>query len=99
VIAYQEQIGWHLAMCGYISKYWRLAVSLNPHLKEDNVKGEAWIQKTVMLLWSFAQEMWEHQHDVLHDTQLEYSCHMRDAEINDAITKLYSKVDMYSAED
>jgi hypothetical protein len=34
-----------------------------------------------MLLWSFAQEMWEHQNDVLQDTQLEDSCQMRDAEI------------------
>jgi hypothetical protein len=51
-IADQEQIGWHLVMCGYMSKYWQLAVSANPNLKEDNDKGdEVWIQKTVMLLW------------------------------------------------
>jgi hypothetical protein len=42
-------------------------------LKEDNNIGEVWIQKTVMLLWDFAQEMWEHQNSVLHNTQLEAS--------------------------
>jgi hypothetical protein len=35
----------------YMSKYWQLAVSANQNLKEDNDKGEVWIQKTVMLLW------------------------------------------------
>jgi hypothetical protein len=43
--------------------------------------------------------MWEHCNDVLHDMQLEVSCAMPDAEINNVITKLYEKVDMYSAED
>jgi hypothetical protein len=28
-IADQEQIGWHMAMQGYLSKHWRLAVSAN----------------------------------------------------------------------
>jgi hypothetical protein len=31
--------------------------------------------------------------------ELEVSCAMQDAEINDVITKLYEKVDTYSAED
>jgi hypothetical protein len=45
----------------------------------------------------FAHEMlWEHQNAILHNTQLEASQLMRDA---DAITKLYDKVDTYSAED
>jgi hypothetical protein len=52
-----------------------------------------------MLLWDFAHKMWEHQNSVLHDTKLEASCAMRDAEINDASTKLYEKVNTYSAED
>jgi hypothetical protein len=30
---------------GYISKYWHLAVSVNPNLKADNDKGEVWIQR------------------------------------------------------
>jgi hypothetical protein len=42
--------------------------------------------------------MWEHRNDVLHNTQLESSRMMRNAEINDAITKLYEKVDTYAAE-
>jgi hypothetical protein len=52
-----------------------------------------------MLLWDFAHAMWEHRNDVLHDTQLEVSHAMQDAEINNVITKLYEKVDTYSAED
>jgi hypothetical protein len=39
----QEQIGWHLAMHGYISTYWKLTVSATPHLEEDNKKGDDWI--------------------------------------------------------
>jgi hypothetical protein len=41
----------------------------------------------------------EHQNAVLHNTQLESSRMIQNAEINDAITKLYNKVDTYSAED
>jgi hypothetical protein len=52
-----------------------------------------------MLLWDFAHKMWEHQNSVLHDTKLEASHVMPDAEINDAITKLYEKVNSYSTED
>jgi hypothetical protein len=52
-----------------------------------------------MLLWDFAHEMWENRNSVLHDTKLEASRVMRDAEINDAITKLYEKVNTHSAED
>jgi hypothetical protein len=47
-------------MRGYLSKHWRLAVSANRHLEENNDKGEVWVRKTVMLLWDFAHEMWEH---------------------------------------
>jgi hypothetical protein len=43
--------------------------------------------------------MWEHWNSVLHDTKLEASRAMHDAEIDDAITKLYEKVDRYSTED
>jgi hypothetical protein len=99
VIADQEQIGWHMAMQGYLSKHWRLAVSVNWHLEENNDKGDVWVHKTVMLLWDFAHEMWEYWNSVLHDTKLEASRAMHDAEINDAITKLYEKVDTYSTED
>jgi hypothetical protein len=99
VIADQEQIGWHVAMRGYLSNNWRLAVSVNCHLEEDNDKGKARVHITVMSLLDFAREMCEHRNSVLHDMQLEVSCAMQDAEINDVITKLYEKVDTYSAED
>jgi hypothetical protein len=95
----QQRIGWHLAMRGYLSKHWQLAVSANRHLAEDNDKGEVWVRKTVMLLWDFAHEKWEHRNSVLHDTNLAASQAMHEAEINDAITKLYDKVDTYSADD
>jgi hypothetical protein len=98
-ISDQEWIGWHLAMRGYLSKYWSMAVTANHHLKEDNDKGRAWVRKTMLQLWEFSHEMWEHRNDVLHNTQLESSRMMRNAEINDAITKLYEKVDTYAAED
>jgi hypothetical protein len=42
-IADQEEIGWHLAIRGYLSKYWGLAVSANHHLEANNDKGEVWV--------------------------------------------------------
>jgi hypothetical protein len=71
-MADQDRIGWHLAMRGYLSKYWKRAVSANWFLEEN---------------------------EVLHNTALESSRKMRDADINDAITKLYEKKDTYAAED
>jgi hypothetical protein len=90
-IADQTKIGWHLAMQGYLSEPWGLAVSENRHLEENNNKGEVWARKTVLQLWAFTHEMWEHQNLVLHDTQLEFSRRMRDAKINNAIVKLYER--------
>jgi hypothetical protein len=86
-------------MQGYLSKHWGLAVSANCHLEENNDKGEVWAQKTVLQLWAFTHEMWEHQNLVLYDTQLKFSRRMRDAKINNAIVKLYDKTKSYSAED
>jgi hypothetical protein len=43
--------------------------------------------------------MWEHRNEVLHNTELESSRKMQDADINDAITKLYKKKDTYAAKD
>jgi len=43
--------------------------------------------------------MWEHPNAVLHDTQLEASRKIRDADINDEITKLYKNIESYAAED
>jgi hypothetical protein len=42
-ISDQEWIRWHLAMRGYLSKYWSMVVAANHHLKEDNDKGRAWV--------------------------------------------------------
>jgi hypothetical protein len=58
----------HLAMRGYLSKSWGLAVSANHHLDANNDKGEAWVWKTVLQLWTFTNEMWEHRNSVLHNT-------------------------------
>jgi hypothetical protein len=55
--------------------------------------------KPVLQLWAFAHEMWEHQNSVLHNTLLEFSRRMRDANINNAIVKLYGKVESYLADD
>jgi hypothetical protein len=53
----------------------------------------------LLCCYEIAHKMWEHRNSVLHDMKLEASCVMHDAEINDAITKLYEKVDTYSTED
>jgi hypothetical protein len=71
----QGRIGWHLAMRGYLSKFWGLAVSANHHLQDNNDKGEVWVWKTILHLWDFGHEMWEHQNAVLHSMPLEsYGC-------------------------
>jgi hypothetical protein len=49
----QEWIGWHMAMQGYLSRHWKLAISANHHLEENNDKGKVWVRKTAMLLWDF----------------------------------------------
>jgi hypothetical protein len=56
----KTEFGWHKAMRGCLSKHWRLAISANHHLEENNDKGEVWVCKAVMLLWDFAHEMWDH---------------------------------------
>jgi hypothetical protein len=47
-------------MRGYLNVNWPLAVSANPYVVDDNDKGQVWVHKTVMLLWSFTHDMWEH---------------------------------------
>jgi hypothetical protein len=98
-LADQECIGWQLAMRGYLSKYWGLAVAANRHLKENNDKGIVWVRKTILQIWEFSHEMWEHRNAVLHDMQFESSQTVQNAEINDGITKLYVQVDAYVAKD
>jgi len=99
VLEDQERIGWRFGMQGYLSRHWGLAVSANTHLKEDNNKGDAWSRKAILQLWEFSREMWEHRNAVLHDMQLEASRRIQDADLNDAITKLYEKIDTYAAQD
>ena len=98
-LAEQEQIGWHLAMRGYLSRHWALAIAANPRSKEDNDRGETWTRKTILQLWEFSREMWEHRNSILHDSQLEASRKIRDAQINDEITKLYANIDNYDVAD
>ena len=95
----QERVGWHLATRGRLSKRWSMAVAANHHLKEDNDKGIAWVRKTTLQLWEFSREMWEHRNDALRNAQLESSRATRNSEINDAIAKLYERVDTCAAED
>jgi hypothetical protein len=41
----QTRIGWHLAMQGYLSKYWGLAVSANHLLQRIMTKGKCGFEK------------------------------------------------------
>jgi hypothetical protein len=43
--------------------------------------------------------MWVHRNEVLHNMQLESSRKMLEADVNDAIMKIYAKVNTYLAED
>jgi hypothetical protein len=86
-------------MRGFLSKYWGLTVSANLHLEDNNDKGEDWVRKTILHLWDFGHEMWEHRNAMLHNMQLESSRKMLEADVNDAIMKIYVKVDTYLAED
>ena len=53
----------------------------------------------ILQLWEFSREMWEHHNLILHNSQLEASHKIRDAQINDEITKLYANIDNYNATD
>ena len=98
-LAEQEQISWHLAMQGYLSQHWALAIAANPRSKEDNDRGKIWTRKTILQLWEFSREIWEHRNSILHDSQLKASHKIWDAQINDEIMKLYANIDNYDATD
>jgi hypothetical protein len=98
-LAEQEQIGWHLAIWGYLSRYWSIAISSNPRLKKDSNQGNVWSCKTILQLWEFSREIWEHHKAVLHDHQIESSGRIHDAQINDEIMKLYEIIDSYDVSD
>lgn len=110
----QEQIGWHLAMRGYVSRHWKKAVAANPRLvsvepvsTEDKTKrkptpeeaADNWMRKLLLHLWEFGYAMWEHRNNVLHDAQLEASRRIRDAAMNEEIIKLYGNANKYAAQD
>jgi hypothetical protein len=56
----QAQIGWHLAMHGYLSRHCGVAIMAHPVTLQYNDHGKNWTRKTILLLWNFADEMWEH---------------------------------------
>jgi hypothetical protein len=72
---------------------------LNPRLKKDNDQGNVWSCKTILQLWEFSHEMWEHCNTILHDHQIESSRQIHDAQINDKITKLCKNIDSYNVSD
>jgi hypothetical protein len=95
----QGQIGWHLAMRGYLSWHWGLAVMEHPVTALSKDQGKNWIWKMILLLWNFANAMWEHCNTILRNHEFEASRMIRDADINDAITNLYANIETYNVED
>ena len=95
----QERIGWHLAMRGYLSRHWGLAVMAHPASAQSKDQGKNWARKTILLLWNFADAMWEHRNTILHNHELEASRKIRDADINEEISKLYANIETYDVED
>jgi hypothetical protein len=79
-------------MHGYLNRYWSIAISLNPWLKKDNNQGNVWSCKTLLQIWEFSCEMWEHHNTILHNHQIKSSRQIRDTQINDEITKLYENI-------
>jgi hypothetical protein len=55
-ISDQDCIGWHLAMRGYLSKYWSIAVVANQHLEAVNDKGVVLVHKTPFSNFGNSQE-------------------------------------------
>jgi hypothetical protein len=88
----QAQIGWHLAMCGYLSRHWGAAIMAHPVTAKSKDQGKNWTLKMILLLWNFADEMWEHRNAILHNHELEALRMIRDADINNVITKLYANI-------
>jgi hypothetical protein len=62
-------------------------------------QGKSWTWKMILLLWNFANAMWEHRNTILHNHELEASRTIRDADINDVITKLYANIETYNVAD
>jgi len=104
-LAEQTAIGWHLGIRGYLSRHWAIATSANPkfkpskHFTKASDLGRNWGRQALLQLWNFAEEMWEHRNNVLHDTSIEASRMIRDAEINKEIEHLYDQVETFASED
>jgi hypothetical protein len=62
---------------------------VHPVTVQSKDQGKNWRRKTILLLWNFADEMWEHRNKVLHGHELEASRKIHDTDINEAISKLY----------
>jgi hypothetical protein len=59
-LAEQEQIGLHLAMQGYLSQYWSIAISSNPRLKKDY---ESRGMFSTEMIPSLMAKPWHHFHN------------------------------------
>jgi hypothetical protein len=77
--------------CGGIlaSRHWGLGVMAYPVTAQLKDQGKNWTWKMILLLWNFADAMWEHRNTILHNHELGASRTIRDADINDVITKPY----------
>jgi hypothetical protein len=95
----QAQIGCTLAMHGYLSRHWGAAIMAHAVTLQSKDQGKDWTRKTILLLWNFADKMWEHWNAILHNHELEASRRIQDTDINDAITKLYANIATYDVAD
>jgi hypothetical protein len=86
-------------MRGYLSRHWGAAIMAHPMTAKSKDQGKNWTRKMILLLWNFANEMWEHQNLILHNHELEASRMIQDTDINDAITKLYANIETYDVAD
>lgn len=104
-------IGWHIGVRGYLSLHWALAAQANPRLKDADLFyvdankiirrhiAKSWARKVLLRLWDFTKEMRKHRNDVFHDSKLEASRQIRDANINNEIKKLYDNKASYDVTD
>jgi hypothetical protein len=80
-------------MRGYLSWRWGAAIMAHPVTAKLKDQGKNWTWKMILLLWNFANEMLEHWNAILHNHELEALRIIWDADINNAITKLYANIE------
>ena len=100
----QGKIGWEQGFRGYLSKHWAHAITLNTELDEKSPSkrkeiGDTWARKMILQLWKYADEMWEHRNNKLHNTKLDACRKMKSVAVDLEIETLYGKVDEIDAED